>query len=211
MVHIPAAAPSLTIPPPLHPPPHPSLVLHHESTYHTSEYFHNRDHIRDKDSRYLSTYHGYRDRSPEFRGSRERRMSPYGRDRTYRDKYTGSSSPGRLFRGSPGKERDRPLQRISRENRISSEGTEKIGKFARYNSASESEDNEESEEEVEEEIEVTASESEDENEVEPAKKGIVQTEAETTKQGMYEKVTLLLYAVSENKFAIWKNNYCTFY
>jgi len=178
VVHIPSVAPALTIPPlhpPYIPPPvHPSPVLHHESTYHPTEYLDNRDRTREKD-RYLSTYHGYRDRSPELRGSRERRKSPYGRDRPYRESYqTRGSSPGYLYRGSPIKERDAPLKRTSRDNRISSEGTTKIGKFSRYNSGSENGCSDNSEEEVEEEVEVTASESEDEKEVEPTKKCIVQ-------------------------------------
>lgn len=191
MVNIPSVPPVLTIPPPhpLHIPPplHPSLILHHESTYHPTEYLNNLEHIRENDSRYLSTYHGYRDRSPELRGSRERRRSPYGRERPYREQYhTRGSPPGYVHRGSPGKERHVPLKHISRDNRLSADGVEKIGKFSRYNSGSENECSDESEEEVEEEVEVTASESENEPEVEETKNGVNdrKVEVENNKDGM---------------------------
>ena len=202
LVNIPSVPPVLTIPPPypphVPPPLQPSLIVHHESTYHPTEYLNNLDHIRENDSRYLSTYHGYRDRSPELRGSRERRRSPYGRERPYREKYhTRGSPPGYVYRGSPGRERNLPLKHVSREDRISSEGAEKIGKFSRYNSGSENECSDESEEEVEEEVEVTASESEEETVVEQTIKcvNVHNVELENNKEGILTIIIHVLNAI----------------
>ena len=161
---IPTIAPTLTIPPPhtLHiVPQNPSLIPHHEPVYHSTEYY---DYGREK-SRYLSSHHEYRDRSPEFR-DRERRMSPYERDRQFRDKYYNrSASPGYMNRRSPGKERDvMTTRRPSREYSKYSDTIGTVSKFSRYNSGSEQDNSESSEEEIEEEVEVTATESEDDNE-----------------------------------------------
>lgn len=165
---LPPMVPAMTLPPtfpPTHIPPPLSHqpVIHHESTYHPTEFFGPRDLIGEKDSRNYASYHGYRDRSPEFWDKSGRRRSPYGGDKYYRDKYyVRESSPSHMYRRSPGKDRETfPPQRISREKRISGDAPEKTSKFSRYNSASEDE-SDISEEEVEVEMEVTASESEEE-------------------------------------------------
>ena len=165
---LPPMVPAMTLPPtfpPTHIPPPLSHqpVIHHESTYHQTEFFGHRDLIGEKDNRNYASYHGYRDRSPEFWDKNGRRRSPYGRDKYYRDKYYArESSPSHMYRRSPGKDRETfPPKRISREKRISGDAPEKTSKFSRYNSASEDE-SDISEEEVEVEMEVTASESEEE-------------------------------------------------
>ena len=150
---------TLTIPPLHHPhhinPQNPPQIPHHELV----NYY---DYGRDK-NKYLST-HEYRDRSPEFR-NRERHRSPYERDRYYKDKYYNrSSSPGYVYRGSPGKERDAiSARRTSRDYNQPFDTHDRKNKFTRNDSGSDH-DFESSEEEVEEEVEVTATESEEEEE-----------------------------------------------
>ena len=157
---VPSVPSTLTIPPLHHPhhinPQNPPQIPHHELV----DYY---DYGRDK-SKYLSTHHEYRDRSPEFR-NRERHRSPYERDRYYKDKYYNrSSSPGYVYRESPGKERDTiSARRTSRDYNQPFDTHDRTNKFNRYNSGSDH-DLELSEEEVEEEVEVTATESEEEEE-----------------------------------------------
>ena len=149
-------------------------------------------HSREKDDRYPSSYHSYRDRSPEMRDARERHSpgrGTYRRERHHGDKYyIRGSSPGHIYRNSPGKERDTmPLQRISR-NKSSTDMRERMGKFSRYDSRSEEDESDnnstlsglESEEEVEEEVEVTASESEVETEESQSKVGLKEGEKEAS-------------------------------
>ena len=155
---------------PFHQPP----IVHHGQSYHLTEYHDNRDQIysRKKDSSYESSYPSYRDRSPEIRELMERhspRRSPYGRERQHGSKYYDrGSSPGYIYRNSPGKGSDTmPLRRTSRDNRNSADFRQRVDKFNRHDSRSrEGSENEspfsDSEEEIEEEIEVTATESEEE-------------------------------------------------
>ena len=158
---IPSVPSTLTVPT-LHHPHHitsqnPPHISHHELV----NYY---DYGREK-SRYHSTHHEYRDRSPDFR-SRERHRSPYESDRYYKDKYYNrSASPGYGYRASPGKERDLiPARRTSKDYNKLFGTHDKINKFTRYHSGSDQNDSESSEEEVEEEVEVTATESEEEEE-----------------------------------------------
>ena len=158
--HLPSISSTLTVPP---------SHLPHIAPQNTSQIPHqellNYYNFGPEQSRYVSSHHEYRDRSPDFR-NRERHRSPYDRDRHYKHgHYNRSSSPSYTHRGSPGKEREMISTRgTSRDFYRPSENTDKTSKFHRYNSGSDKDESETSEEEIEEEVEVTATESEGENE-----------------------------------------------